>query len=83
MADSTSGVIQQNISQDQASQQRLQDQIDAMNVRNQVAQRTEMAKLQAADALLAQLTSQQSMLTSTIQSLNYTLYGVQTSSSSS
>ena len=82
-SDTTSGVIQQNITQDQDSEQRLQDQIDAMNVRIQAAQKTEMAKLQAADALLAQLTSQQSILTSSIQSLNYTLYGVQTSSSSS
>ncbi len=81
--DSTTGVIHQSIAQEQASEQRLQDQIDAMNVRIQTAQKTQMAKLQAADALLAQLTSQQSMLTSTIQSLNYTLYGAQTSSSGS
>ena len=81
--DSTTGVIHQSIAQEQASEQRLQDQIDAMNVRIQMAQKTQMAKLQAADALLAQLTSQQSMLTSTIQSLNYTLYGAQTSSSGS
>ncbi len=81
--DSTTGVIQQSIAQEQASQQRLQDQIDAMNVRIQMAQKTQLAKLQVADALLAQLTSQQSMLTSTIQSLNYTLYGTQTSTSGS
>ena len=82
-SDANTGVIQQNITQDQTSEQRLQDQIDAMNVRIQTAQQTEMAKLRAADALLAQLTSQQSILTSSIQSLNYTLYGTQTSSSSS
>lgn len=81
--DTTTGVIQQNITQDQASAQRLQDQIDTMNVRIQAAQKTELAKLQAADSLLAQLSSQQSMLTSTIQSLNYTLYGTPTSSSGS
>jgi flagellar hook-associated protein 2 len=81
--DTTSGVIQQDITQDQASEQSLQDQIDAMNVRIQAAQKTEMAKLEAADALLANLSSQQSILTSSIQSLNYTLYGSSTSSSSS
>jgi flagellar hook-associated protein 2 len=82
-SDTNSGIIQQSVTQDQASEQRLQDQIDAMNVRIQVAQQTELAKLQAADSMLAQLTSQQSILTSSIQSLNYTLYGVQTSSTSS
>jgi flagellar hook-associated protein 2 len=82
-SDTSSGVIEQSITQDEASEQRLQDQIDAMNVRIQVAQKTWVAKLQAADALLAQLTSQQSILTSSIQSLNYTLYGSSTSSSSS
>jgi flagellar hook-associated protein 2 len=81
--DASTGVIQQSITQDQTSEQRLQDQIDAMNVRIQTAQKTEMAKLEAADALLAQLDSQQSILTSSIQSLNYTLYGTQTSSNSS
>jgi flagellar hook-associated protein 2 len=82
-SDGTSGVIQQNIAQDQTSEQNLQDQIDAMNVRIQTAQQAEMAKLEAADSLLAQLESQQSILTSSIQSLNYTLYGTSTSSTSS
>jgi len=82
-SDTTSGVIQRDITQDQTSEQRLQDQIDAMNVRIQTAQKAEMAKLEAADALLAKLSSQQSLLTASIQSLNYTLYGSSTSSSSS
>lgn len=74
-SDSTSGLLQQQINQDQKSEQNLQDQIDAMNVRIAAAQKAETAKVEAADALLAQLDSQQTMLTSTIQSLNYTLYG--------
>jgi flagellar hook-associated protein 2 len=82
-SDTTNGVIQQDITQDQTSEQSLQDQIDAMNVRIQAAQQTEMAKLEAADALLANLESQQNVLTSSIQSLNETLYGTSTSSSSS
>ena len=74
-SDTASGVLQKQIDQDQKSAQSLQDQIDAMNVRIAAAQKAEMAKLEAADALLAQLTSQQDMLTASIQSLNYTLYG--------
>jgi flagellar hook-associated protein 2 len=74
-SDSVTGVLQQQITQDQKSAQSLQDQIDTMSVRIAAAQKSEMSKLEAADALLAQLDSQQSMLTSTIQSLNYTLYG--------
>ncbi len=86
-SDTISGPLQQYIAQDQAGEQHLQDQIDAMNVRIQLAQQTVMAKLQAADSMLAMLTNQQSILTSSIQSLNFTLnftlYGVQTSSGSS
>ncbi len=78
--DASTGMIQQSITQDQGAEQRLQDQIDAMNVRIQLAQKTTLAKLQAADTLLAMLTNQQGVLTSSIQSLNYTLYGVQTAS---
>lgn len=80
-SDITNGVLHQSITQDQASEQRLQDQIDNMNIRIQLAQKTQMAKLQKADAMLALLTSQQSTLSSTIQSLTYTLYGVSNSSS--
>jgi len=74
-SDTTSGVLQKQINQDQTSAQTLQNQIDAMNVRIADAQKTETAKVEAADSLLAQLQSQQSMLTATIQGLNYTLYG--------
>jgi flagellar hook-associated protein 2 len=74
-SDTTGGVLQGQINQDQTSAQTLQNQIDAMNVRIADAQKTETAKVEAADSLLAQLQSQQSMLTATIQGLNYTLYG--------
>lgn len=80
-SDIKNGVLHQSIAQDQASEQRLQDQIDNMNIRIQVAQKTQMAKLQKADAMLALLGNQQSMLTSTLQSLTYTLYGVSNTSS--
>jgi len=71
-SDTTSGILQAQITQDQTSDQTLQNQIDAMNVRIADAQKTETAKVEAADSLLAQLQSQQSMLTATIQGLNYT-----------
>jgi flagellar hook-associated protein 2 len=74
-SDTTSGVLQGQINQDQTSDQTLQNQIDAMNVRIAAEQATETTKVEAADSLLAQLQSQQSMLTATIQGLNYTLYG--------
>jgi flagellar hook-associated protein 2 len=74
-SDPTSGLLQQQVTQDQTSEQNLQNQIDALNVSIAASQKTEEAKLEAADALCAQLESQQNMLTSTIQSLNYTLYG--------
>jgi flagellar hook-associated protein 2 len=74
-SDPTSGILQEQITQDQTSDQTLQNQIDAMNVRIAAEQATETTKVEAADSLLAQLQSQQSMLTATIQGLNYTLYG--------
>jgi flagellar hook-associated protein 2 len=80
-SDPTTGVLQQQITQDQKSAQTLQNQIDAMNVRIAAAQQTETTKVEAADSLLAELQSQQSMLTATIQGLNYTLYGASLTSS--
>jgi flagellar hook-associated protein 2 len=53
----------------------LGNQIDALNSRIAIMQQTLQSKLQKADALLAQLESQQSMLTASLTSLNYVLYG--------
>ena len=53
----------------------LGNQIDALNTRIAIMQQTLQSKLQKADALLAQLESQQGMLTASITSLNYVLYG--------
>ena len=76
-----SGVIQQNITQDNTSIQNLTSQIDAMNIRISVSMQAETTKLEAADAALAKLETQQSTLSASIQSLDYTLYGVNTSTS--
>jgi flagellar capping protein FliD len=54
--------------------------------RNASIQKTSAAmnqQLQAADALIAQLTSQQSMLTASITSLSYVSYGYNTNSNTS
>jgi flagellar hook-associated protein 2 len=74
-SDSTTGVIQQSILDDQTSEQNLQTQIDNMSARITASQQAETARIEAADAALAKLESQQSELTSSITSLNYTLYG--------
>jgi len=57
----------------------LTNQINALTDRDSVTQAALNAKLQAADAEVAQLQSQQSVLTATIQALNYSLYGYQSS----
>lgn len=54
---------------------RLQKQIDAIMARANDQQLTLMTRLQAADALLARLDSQQSLLDATIKSLELTMYG--------
>ena len=55
----------------------LANEINAMTERNSVRQAALSAKLQAADALVAQLQSKQSVLNASIQALNYSLYGYQ------
>ena len=55
----------------------LTNEINAMTTRNSVTQATLNAKLQAADAEVAKLQSQQSVLSASIQALNYSLYGYQ------
>ena len=74
-SDSTSGYFQQELTNDNASQQKLQDQIDALNTRNATAQAALTQKIQAVDSLLASLQTQQNTLTASITGLNYTLYG--------
>ena len=54
---------------------RITEQITVLSARLAESQSYLAAKLHAADALLASLQSQQSMLTATIDSLNYSLYG--------
>jgi hypothetical protein len=53
-----------------------------MTARVNAMQATLSAKLQAADTQLAQMQSQQQLLTSTIQSLNFTSFGYQNTNTS-
>jgi flagellar hook-associated protein 2 len=69
------GVIQREIESNNDADSRLSDQIEAMNERIEIMRSSLMAKLQAADALLAQLESQQGMLDATIESLKLVSYG--------
>jgi flagellar hook-associated protein 2 len=60
--------------------QRLQKQISDTTDRINIMQTSLQSRLQAADAMLAQLESQQQMLTASIQSLNLSTYGKQQNS---
>jgi flagellar hook-associated protein 2 len=80
-SDTASGVIQQDIAQDNTSVQNLSNQITDMSTRISSEQAAETSKLEAADAALAELENQQTTLSASIQSLDYTLYGVNTTTS--
>jgi flagellar hook-associated protein 2 len=82
LSDPTLGMIlQQEKGYDQQNTD-LTGQINNLTQRNAVRQSALNAKLQAADALVAQLQSQQSLLTASLQALNYSLYGYQNGPSS-
>jgi flagellar capping protein FliD len=74
-------ILQQEKGYDQQNTD-LTGQINNLTQRNAVRQSALNAKLQAADALVAQLQSQQSLLTASLQALNYSLYGYQNGPSS-
>lgn len=77
LSDPALGLIRQQ--EDGYDQQNadLTNQINATTQRNAVRQAALNSKLQAADALVAKLQSQQTMLNASIQALNYSLYGYQ------
>ena len=75
-SDPVSGLIQSRVASYTESDARMTTQINEINTRVATMQATMMSRLQAADALLAQLgESQQNMLTSTIESLNFVTNG--------
>jgi flagellar hook-associated protein 2 len=71
----TDGIIRAQINQFTAADQRISRQVTDMTTRLNLMQTTIQAQLQAADAALARLESQQNVLTASIESLNYTTYG--------
>ena len=77
LSDPTTGTIQAQETQWDATDKRLTAQVSALTDRINAMQATLQSKLQIADSLLASLASTQSMLTSSIQSMNFTAYGYQ------
>lgn len=75
ISDPISGAIRQSLTSLDQTDARLTLQIDTMSERITDMQITLMAKLQAADGLLARLEGQQSMLLATIGSLNMVTNG--------
>ncbi len=71
------GLIDQRLFSYDETDRRIEDQLGKMERRINAMQSTLLAQLQAADALLAQLESQQGMLDAATKSLNFTLYGRQ------
>jgi flagellar hook-associated protein 2 len=74
---SGTGTIAAQLAADRVTTQRVTAQIATLNARIKLQQTTLLAQLEAADAAIASLTSQQSLLTSSIQSLNFTSFGYQ------
>jgi flagellar hook-associated protein 2 len=81
-SDPDAGAIKTQQDQYDAADAGITDQINTLTYQANLMQQTLSAKLQAADAKLAQLQSQQQMLTSTIQGLNFASYGYQNTNTS-
>lgn len=83
LTDPTTGSITEQEQQWQSQVTALQNQISDMSTQVQDMEQTLNSQLQAADASVAELSSQQSILTASITSLDYTAYGYNTNSSTS
>ena len=81
LTDPTIGLIKNQQDSYAATDKRLQGNISDLNARIAITQASLTRQLQAADALQAQLTSQQQQLNGTIQSLNYSAFGASPSTS--
>ncbi|SPE31129.1 hypothetical protein SBA3_1750004 [Candidatus Sulfopaludibacter sp. SbA3] len=81
ISDPLTGTIQAQQAQFTATNQRLTDQISTITDRVNVMQTNLASQLEAADAAIAGLESQEGVLTSSIQALQYSTYGQQILSS--
>lgn len=79
MSDPVSGMIKAQQDQYDRTDSNLSDQIATLTERVTAMQLSMTAKLQAADALLASLESQQRVLDAAVKSLNVTLFGKENS----
>ena len=77
LSDPVTGLIQTQIDGYQTENTDLGNQITTAQARAAQIQQTATAQAEAADALVAELEQQQSALDSSIQSVNYALYGRQ------
>lgn len=75
ISDPISGAVRQQNDQFALTDKRINEQVQAITERISVMQLSLKSKLQKADSLLASLTSQKSLLTASVDSLNYTTYG--------
>jgi flagellar hook-associated protein 2 len=80
LSDSATGMIQVQEDGYDTTNAQLTSQINTLNDRVKLVQNSMSAKLQAADALVAQLQSRQNLVNASVSSLNYVLYGKQTNS---
>jgi flagellar hook-associated protein 2 len=75
LSDPTLGMIRLEENGLDTENTHIDDQVAALNTRNAATQAVMNAKLQQADALCAELQSQQTSLNAAIQSINYVTYG--------
>ncbi len=75
ISDPTTGLIKQQQDQFDVADKRITDQVATITARITLMQTALRTKLQRADSLLAALESQQNVLTTSIEAMNYTLYG--------
>jgi flagellar hook-associated protein 2 len=78
ITDPYSGMIEEQQASYKTTDQDLQSQITTLNARIAVMQTNLSTQLEAADALQAELATQQTELNSTITSLNYSAFGAPT-----
>jgi hypothetical protein len=77
VSNAVTGSIAGQLSADTLSTTKLTAQIATMNAQIAVSEGTLLTELEAADAQVADLQSEQSLLTSSISSLQFTSYGYQ------